>query len=439
MSLKNMLLRTIGSTSIRVLQFVDIVKISIKKFPGKEQNLKNPYTWYKVLRETSPVLRTYANRGWLILGFEQVQAAFTDPRFSSDLRGNKFIEQVLRAAADGQKIQLLDDPSMLNLDAPDHTRLRKLVSHGFLRKYILSLEPSIKNIVQNCLSGIAPSANRFDLMANLAKPLPAIVIAELMGLPQEDKDKFQQWSNELINLSKIDDPVMVERGNIANNLLLVYFAEIIEKKRQSPSQDLIGQLIAAEEEGDRLTAGEMHSTCVLLLLAGHETTTRLIGNGMYTLLQHPDQLALLQRDPTLIPNAIEEMLRYEPPVQTMPRFAKEDLEFFGAKIKKDQLLLLSIASANRDEAKIIDAEKFDVTRENPTHVSFGYGIHLCLGLALARLEAKVAIEMLIEEFPDLHLADQDVDWQGGGLVRGMEHLWLEKDKLTLSAAIGSDL
>ena len=430
MSLKSTLLRNLGSASIQVLQFVDRMIVAPGEYPGVEQNIKHPYTWFKVLRERSPVIRSYANRGWFILGFEQVQAAFLEPRFSSDMRGNKFLEQVLRSAADGQKVQLLDDPSMLNLDAPDHTRLRKLVSHGFLRKHILSLEPSIEKIVDDCLSDIDPSATQFDLMESLAKPLPAIVIAELMGLPQDDRDKFQQWSNELLHLTRIDRPELVERGNIANNHLLAYFEQIIETKRKSPGQDLIGQLIAAEEEGDRLSAGEMYSTCVLLLLAGHETTTRLITNGLYTLLQHPEQLKMLQDDSSLIPNAIEEMLRYEPPVQMMPRFAKEDLEFYGAQIKKDQLLLLIIASANRDENENTDADQFDVTRENPHHVSFGHGIHLCLGLALARLEAKVAIEMLITKYPNLRLANQDIDWQPGGLVRGMEHLYIEKDSFS---------
>ena len=359
-----------------------------------------------------------------MLGFKEVQAAFKDPRLSSDMRHNPFLVSLLRAAADGQKIQLLDDPSMLSLDAPDHTRLRKLVSHGFLRKYILSLEPHIKRIVDESLAKVDPGT-QFDLMEVLAKPLPAIVIAELLGLPDSDREQFQAWSNELLGIALIDDPDMVERGNNANNALIEYFTGIIEQKRQTPSQNLIGQLIAAEEEGDRLTAGEMYSTCVLLLLAGHETTTRLIGNGMHALLQNPDQVAQLQQDPSLTPNAVEEMLRYEPPVQMMARFAKQDMDFHGAAIKKNQLVLLVIAAANRDATENDHPDTFDIHRAHPSHVSFGYGIHLCLGLALARLEAQVAIDALLAKFPNLTLADQTVDWQVGGLVRGMEHLYLE--------------
>jgi len=259
----------------------------------------------------------------------------------------------------------------------------------------------------------------------LAKPLPAIVIAELLGLPDSDREQFQRWSNQLLGLTLIDNPEMAEQGNNANNALIGYFTRIIAEKRLSPYQDLIGQLIAAEEEGDRLTAGEMYSTCVLLLLAGHETTTRLIGNDMHALRQHPDQCKQMQQDPSLTPNAVEEMLRYEPPVQMMARFAKEDIDCHGAAIKKDQLVMLVIASENRDATQNSDPDTFDIHRENPSHVSFGYGFHLCLGLALALLEAQVAIDALLERYPNMTLADQYVDWQTGSLVRGIEHFFVQ--------------
>jgi pimeloyl-[acyl-carrier protein] synthase len=425
MTVKKTLFRGAAQVALHILNTIDVISYGQGAHPGKKENCKNPYPWLKKLRSKAPVLRSYANRGWIVLGFDEVQAAFKDPRFSSDMRNNQFIVSILRAAADGKTVQLLDDPSMLSLDAPDHTRLRKLVSHGFLRKYILSLEPTIKRIVDECLSTVDPDAAQFDLMDVLAKPLPAIVIAELLGLPDSDREQFQRWSNELLGLTLIDNPEMVEQGNNANNALIGYFTRIIAEKRLSPSQDLIGQLIAAEEEGDRLTAGEMYSTCVLLLLAGHETTTRLIGNGMHALLQHPDQFTQMQQDPSLTPNAVEEMLRYEPPVQMMARFAKEDIDFHGAAIKKDQLVMLVIASANRDATQNSDPDTFDIHRENPSHVSFGYGIHLCLGLALARLEAQVAIDALLERYPNMTLAEQDVDWQTGSLVRGMEHLFVQ--------------
>jgi pimeloyl-[acyl-carrier protein] synthase len=427
MSLKKKIFQAAGSLTFSILNTIDEFAYGQGRRPDPLENRKNPYSWLNKLRDKAPVVRSFATRGWMVLGFDAVQSAFTDPRFSSDMRNNQFLVNILRAAADGKKVHMLDEPSMLNLDAPDHSRLRKLVSHGFLRKYILSLEPNIKRIVDECLTGIDPDATQFDLMEVLAKPLPAIVIAELLGLPVSDREQFQIWSDELLGLTVIDDPEKVELGNNANNALIAYFTNVIAQKRLSPSQDLISQLIAAEEEGDRLTAEEMYATCVLLLLAGHETTTRLIGNGMHSLLQHPDQLTQLQQDPSLTPNAVEEMLRYEPPVQMMPRFAKEDMDFHGAAIKKNQVVILVIASANRDAGENIDPDIFDIHRENPSHISFGYGIHLCLGLSLARLEAKVAIDALLSKFPEMTLAPQEVDWQISGLVRGMGHLHLEKN------------
>ena len=280
------------------------------------------------------------------------------------MRKNRFLVRVLRAGADGKQVPTLDNPSLLALDAPDHTRLRKLVSRGFLLKYVQSLEPHIETIVARCLDGIDPAAERFEINAHLAKPLPAIVIAEMLGLPEKDRDQFQAWSNDLVGLTDIEEPEKIELAAAANQELLAYLAGIIEEKRAQPGDDFIAQMIAAEEEGDRLSAEEMYSTCVLLLSAGHETTTRLIGNGLLLLLQHPEQLALLRQDRTLMANAIEEMLRFEPPVQFMPRFATEDIEFYGHKIKKDQLLIVLIGSANRDEAANPNPDVFDITRDS---------------------------------------------------------------------------
>jgi pimeloyl-[acyl-carrier protein] synthase len=191
---------------------------------------------------------------------------------------------------------------------------------------------------------------------------------------------------------------------------------------------MISRLIQAEEEGDRLTVDELYSTCVLLLVAGHETTTRLISNGVYLLLKHPEQLLKLKDDPSLGPNAIEEMLRYEPPVQLMPRFALEDTEFFGKTIKKNQLIVPMIASANRDPAANDNPDDIDISRENIKHVSFGHGIHLCLGLSLARLEGRIAINILLERFPDMTLVDQKIVWTPLPLVRGMDNLVVQTNE-----------
>ena len=382
----------------------------------------DPYTGYAMLRERGPVLRSFASRGWFVVGFDAVRDAFKHPLLSNDVRKNRFLVRVLSAASGGNPVPTLDNPSMVTLDAPDHTRLRKLVSQGFTQKYIRSLEPKIRQIVDDCLAGLDESAEPFDIIERLARPLPAIVIAEMLGLPESDREQFQAWSNELLGLTAIDNPKLITRAAAANAEVIGYLKGIIEKKRAHPDGGFITQLIAAEEEGDRLTAQEMYATCALLLSAGHETTTRLIANGLYLLLTHPGQWELLRRDRSLMDYAIEEMLRFEPPVQFMVRFALEDLEFYGKRIKKNQLLLLLIGSANRDESANAEAEVFDITRESIQHVGFGHGPHLCLGLALARLEARVAFNAVLDRFPNLALTGEPVVWSQHALVRGVDRM-----------------
>ena len=425
MPLKTRIFQILSKIVISILRTVD--RYTNGSYSGRtaEQVRQDPYVGLAMARARGPVLRSYANRGWMVLGFDAAQAIFKDPRFGSDMRRNKFLVRLLRAGANGQPVQPLDNPSMLTLDAPDHTRLRKLASRGFLNKYIQSLQPQIEAIVDRCLSGIDDGASSFDVIEQLAKPLPAIVIAEMLGLPEADREQFQAWSNDMVGITNIEEPEWVERAGIASEALRDYLAGVIDAKRSQPGDDFITQLITAEEEGDRLSADEMYSTCALLLAAGHETTTRLIGNGLYLLLTHPDQLTLLCNDRSLMDNAIEEMLRYESPVQFMPRFATEDTEFFGKKIKKDQLLIVMIASANRDEAANANADVFDITRGDIKHVAFGHGIHLCLGMVLARLEARVAFNALLDRFPDMRMAEQDITWSNSILVRGVERLVVE--------------
>lgn len=390
----------------------------------REDFNRDPYRSARILRERGSVLRSYSDRGWVALGFDEVQTVLQDRRFYSDLRKNKFVSGLLRMGAGDEPVLFLEQPTMLSMDAPDHTRLRKLAQQGFLHKFILSLEPRIEQIVEECLGD---SGETFNVVEDLAKPLPAIVIAELLGLPQDDRQNFQQLSHDLLGITEVIDRAKVKRGIEANNQLRDYFARVIEEKRASPGQDFISQMIVAEDEGDRLTADEMLSTFVLLLIAGHETTTRLIGTGTWLLLKHPDQLELLRNDPGLIPNAIEEMLRYEPPVQAIPRFVAEDMEFAGRKLKKNQVIMPSIASANRDPDANPDPEKFDVQREEIRHVSFGHGPHLCLGMTLARLEAKVAFRMLLDQFPAMTLANEDVGFSTA-LTRGLSRLVINTNR-----------
>ena len=259
----------------------------------------------------------------------------------------------------------------------------------------------------------------------LAKPLPAIVIAEMMGLPESDHAQFQAWSEDLIDGSNTNDVDRIDKGIAAENALIEYFRNIVRQRRASPGDDLVGMLIRAEEDGDKLSERELYNTCLLLLVAGHETTTRLIGNGVFLLLDH-GRWSELRTHPERIPNAIEEMLRFEPPVQATQRFVLEDLDFHGTRMKRGDNVLVSIAGGNRDPSANADPDRFDIAREKVNQISFGYGIHLCIGASLARMEAKVAFEKLLGDFPDLRLCNPEPQWGDNPIFRGHRELWVRK-------------
>ncbi len=258
----------------------------------------------------------------------------------------------------------------------------------------------------------------------LAKPLPAIVIAKMMGLPNEDLNQFQKWSEDLLlEVGGItSSETQRKKARDAYEELIRYFERIILERKDNPGDDFIGKLIQAEEEGDKLNVKEMFGTCLLLLVAGHETTTRLIGNGLFTLFKHPEQFNHLKNNFDLIPNAIEEMLRFEPPVHATVRFAHDDMIYAGKKFKRGTAFAISIAGANRDPLANKNPNEFDITRENIKHVSFGYGPHMCIGAHLARIETKLAFEALFDRFPDMKLIDENPEWGKNFIFRGFEHL-----------------
>jgi cytochrome P450 len=309
MSLKYRVFRFVSGVALAVLRLADRYISGSNMGRSLEEARRDPHTGYAHLRKLGPVVRTYASRGWLVVGWDAVKAASRDPRFGNDMRKNRFLSRVMRAAADGRPVPVLDTPSMVVLDPPDHTRLRKLVSHGFSNRYVQSLAPGIERIVDECLAGLTEPEGRFDFIERVARPLPAIVIAEMLGLPESDRMQFRDWAERMLGISAIGEPERVSEAMGANLELVDYLKDIIAQKRAQPDESIISQLIAAEEEGDRLTAEEMYSTCSLLLNAGHVTTTSLLGSGLWLLLSHPDQLQKLRADRSLMENAIEEMLR----------------------------------------------------------------------------------------------------------------------------------
>ncbi len=385
---------------------------------------QNPYIAYNALRARNPILRSYANQGWIVTGYQEVEALLRDHRIGSDIRNNRLLRQLLRSSSGGGEVPVLDNPSMLNKDPPDHTRLRKLVAQGFTRKYVQSLTPKITTLAEDLLSRTSIRNNRFDVIQALAKPLPIIVIAEMMGVPINERQQFGHLSDQLLGLFQVMRPDLMERGNTAHIAMRDYFSQLIARKRQCPGTDLISHLIRAEQDGEKLSLDELYSTCTMLLTAGHETTTRLMGNCLYLLLQNPSQLRAACTDEQCLHKAIEETLRYEPPIQLVVRFVRQSMSLRQHKLKKGQMLLLSIAGANRDPTINCDPDQFDINRNEITHLSFGSGIHLCLGMALARLETKIALQTLFSHYPNLAYAGQDPHWGTNDFFRGLETLYV---------------
>ena len=391
--------------------------------------IDNPYKTYNSMRSHKPILFSQTTRLHWVTKMEFAQEMLRDKRFSVDDRKYPIAEKRRKEFKKaGREIMLeqFENPSMLKLDPPDHSRIRKLVQYGFTNRYITSLEPQIKKIVEDCLDKVH-NQDSFDLIEDLAKPLPAIVIAKMMGLPNEDLDQFQAWSEDLlvgvggIGTTKED----IKRSGDAYEALINYFEEIILSRKNSPGDDFIGKLIQAEEEGDKLNIKEMYGTCLLLLIAGHETTTRLIGNGMFTLFNHLDQMNYLKNNFDLIPNAIEEMLRFEPPVHATVRFSENDMTYNEKNYKRGTAFAVSIAGANRDPEANKNPNEFDIAREDIKHISFGYGPHMCIGASLARIESRIAFECLFERFENLELLDKNPVWGRNLIFRGFDHLKLK--------------
>ena len=381
----------------------------------------SPHPMIARLRQKGNILRTYTINGWCVVSHEDVKALLRDTRLSSEVFRSTLIQVVIRSAAQGLITPIIDYPNIVNLDAPDHTRLRKLVARSFTSRFVQSLTPKISALVSELLDNAEGTAE-IEVMDSLAKPLPAIVIAEMLGVPTEERHYFEQWSAALIKYTEILNADAIHEAVLGDLAMRTYLQDLVEAKRTSPGQDLISALIEAEEDGDKLDIEELLSLCTILLVAGHETTTRLIGSCLCLLLQHPDQLAEVRSDRSLLKNAIEEALRLEPPLLSLTRLVPETFEYKGHVFKKGQLILLSIAGANRDPKVTPSPDAFNIHREAFEHVSFGHGIHLCLGMPLARLEAEVALNQLLDRFPYLTLPEQDLVWSDSPFFRGLERL-----------------
>ena len=376
----------------------------------------DPYVHYRELRETDPVHFIEPPGLWFLTRYADVAAAMRDERLSAE-RFQLSLPEMQASAL----IRSLTNMMLLR-DPPHHTRMRTLVSKAFTPRVVEGLRSRIEEIVDNLLGAILPTG-RLELMHDLAAPLPVIVIAQLLGIPVQDREQFKRWSDDLMLIA--DGSLALTgfpKAEQSTGELRTYLNGIFAERRVDPRDDLISGLLAAQERDDRLSEDELFATCVLLLAAGHETTTNLIGNGMLALLRHPDQLALLRRDPTLIRGAIEELLRYDSPVQIMSRVAKEDVHIDGRLVRQGQEVALGLAAANRDPEQFPDPDRLDITRADVHHLAFGHGIHFCLGAPLARLEGQIAVQALVQRLPGLRLQTDDVQWRDGLMLRGLTQL-----------------
>jgi cytochrome P450 len=334
-----------------------------------------------------------------------------------------------RKANEGTFMRIFErfqDFSMLFQDPPDHTRLRSLVSRAFTPGAVERLAPRIQELIDELLD-VVMGRDHFDVIEAFAGPLPVIVIAEMLGVDPADRHDFKRWSDwQAMSLNPLltdDQQAATEK---AGTELGEYLERVLAARRADPQDDLISALIAVEEAGDQLTDRESVSMCELLLAAGNVTTTDLIGNGIWLLLRHPDQLQLLRADPSLITNAVEEILRFESPVVQTARIPMADMEIGGCPIRRGESVMTSLAAANRDPDRCREPDRFDITRKDVSHHSFGGGAHFCLGAPLARLEAQLAIPAFFQRFPRLRLVDEPLEWRALPAFRGLAKLWVRQ-------------
>jgi len=366
----------------------------------------NPYPWYRFMRDTDPVHFDEQMRMWYVFRYEDVQLAAHDYKTFT---------------AEGSKGDSYLGSSFLSMDPPRHRKYRALVSQAFTPRSITQLEPRIVAIVNRLIDAVADTG-RIDIVADFAFPLPATVISELFGVPSSDHDYFKQMSDR--TMAEIEILTLISEFP-AQNELAAYLLPLIEERRKQPADDLISSLIQAEVDGERLSTYDIQATCVLVLLAGYETTTTLISNALFSFTEQPEVLDDLRANPELMPGAIEEILRYRPPVTGIPRMTAVDAVIGGTTIKAGNMVNLQLASANRDERMFPDPDRLDIRRNAGQHVAFGHSFHFCLGAPLARLEGKIALTTLLQRLPGLRRdPEQPVQLMvgPGGFFQGTKRL-----------------
>lgn len=386
--------------------------------PLMPEFIANPYPFYHRLRAEDPVHRSaLLPDTWVVTRYTDVVMILRDARFGRHDAENFFRERF----GEGPLLSVFTK-WMLFRDPPDHTRLRTLVNKAFTPRAIEGLRPRIQELVNYLLDAVQQCGS-MDIMADLAYPLPVLVICELLGVPAKDRDLFKEWSGDVARtLDPIQTPEMVEKGHAVVESMTNYFRSLIATLRKNPQDNILSAMIAAEEQGDRLSEDELLANCILLFSAGHETTVNLIGNGLLALMRNPEQKQLLQENPSLVQSAVEEFLRYDGPVQLTGRTPKEDIEIGGRLIRGGERVMTVLAAANRDPAQFPDPDRLDITRQDNHHVAFGHGIHFCLGASLARAEGQLAIGTFLQRLPHVTRVDEAPQWRPAFTLRGLQRL-----------------
>lgn len=384
---------------------------------------EDAYEIYKESRKKQPILfvnQVEIGKEWLITRYEDALPLLKDNRLKKDWT-NVFSQDIKNMYLSVDNSDHLTT-HMLNSDPPNHSRLRSLVQKAFTPKMIAQLDKRIERIADDLISDIERKGT-LNLVDDYSFPLPIIVISEMLGIPKEDQAKFRIWSHAVIASPETPEEIKETEKQLSE--FITYLQYLVDIKRKEPKEDLVSALILAESEGHKLSARELYSMIMLLIVAGHETTVNLITNTVLALLENPNQLQLLKDNPKLIDSAIEEGLRYYSPVEvTTARWAAEPFQIHHQTIQKGDMVIIALASANRDETVFENPEIFDITRENNRHIAFGHGSHFCLGAPLARLEAKIAITTLFNRMPELQIKGnrEEIKWQGNYLMRSLEEL-----------------
>lgn len=391
--------------------------------PTDPINRADPYPMYARLRGTEPVHHSTGSDAWVITRHADAVAVLRGPVWSNDHRHSTTESSRRRRAAiaAGEAPDLMGIV-LLFMDPPDHTRVRSLVASAFTPRMVERLRPRVEALVTEALDA-AEREGTVDLLSAVAYPVPVAVIAELLGVPLEDRDWFREVSAKVTPL--LDDepaPAVLAEAGEAVGAFAEYFSGLVERRREHPTDDLVSGLVAAHVEGERLTHEELITMCILLLVAGHETTMNLICNGTLALLRQRDQLEALARDPGLGRPGVDELLRYDSPVQLTARTALEDVELDGQRIRAGEQALVLLGAANRDPAVFADPDRVDLARSDNHHLAFSHGRHFCLGAALARLEGEVVFGQVAARFPDLELATDEVEWRETVTLRGVTGL-----------------